>query len=234
MRVLNSRLEVAYRAHAVLALLEVPVPLRRRQRHVGLEVEIVGAVAPWCTAVPQRAAREVVHRRQRGAAFVARRLSHQRVLAELGQRDRDRRYGQNGGPETVQIAQRAHQLSPVVYPRNEHHLRMKCDATFAEPAELRNHVRRFGVSEQPAAHDGIRRMHGDVERRQPVLHDALEIPLLEVGQRGEVAVPERQPIIVVTDIQHLPHALRVAVHEAEVAMIRAAADAGRLEHDAHR
>src|SRR5205823_10509857 len=112
-RVLNSRLEVAYRAHAVLALLEVPVPLRRRQRNIGLEVEIVGAVTPWCTAVPHRAGREVVHRRQRGAAFVAGRLSHQRVLAELSERDGDRRYGQNGRSETVQIAQRAHQLSPV-------------------------------------------------------------------------------------------------------------------------
>ena len=77
-------------------------------------------------------------------------------------------------------------------------------------------------------------MHRHVQRRQPVLDDSLEVPRFQVGQRREVAVTEGQPVIVVPDVQGLSQAGGIAVYKAEVAVIRAAPDPGRLEHDAHR
>src|SRR2546426_12688761 len=68
----------------------------------------------------------------------------------------------------------------------------------------------------------------------PVLHDPREVTRLEVGQRGEVAVAKREAVIVVADVQGLAHALRVAVHKTEVAVVGAAPDARRLQHDAQR
>jgi len=51
----------------------------------------------------------------------------------------------------------------------------------------------------------VGRVHGDVERRQPVLDDAVQVPLLEVGQGREVSVAEREAVIVVPDVEGLPH-----------------------------
>src|SRR5262245_39821484 len=42
----NPRLEITDCSNPVLSLLEVTVPFRGRQRHVGLEVEVVGSVGP--------------------------------------------------------------------------------------------------------------------------------------------------------------------------------------------
>ena len=77
-------------------------------------------------------------------------------------------------------------------------------------------------------------VHRDVERREPVLDDPLDVPRLEVGQRGEVAVAEREPVVVVADVEHFAQPLGKAVHEAEVAAVGAAADPRRLERDAQR
>jgi hypothetical protein len=77
-------------------------------------------------------------------------------------------------------------------------------------------------------------MHRDVERRQPVLDDPGGVVRLEVGQRREVAVPERQPVVVVADVEHLADAVRVPFDEAEVTAVGAAPDAWRLDGDPHR
>ena len=53
---------------------------------------------------------------------------------------------------------------------------------------------------------GVGGVHGDVERRQPLRLDARELGLVEIGQRDVVAVQERQPEVVVLDVEALAHA----------------------------
>ena len=231
---LNPRLEIAHRADAVLPLLEVTIPLGRRQRRVGLQVQIVRPVAPRHPPIGNRPGGEVVHRGERGSAFLAGGLAHQRMLAEFGQGDRHHRDGEHARPEAVEVAQRTHELLPVVDARDQHHLRMERDPPLHEPAQLRDDLGRLGIAEQPAPHDRVRRVNGHVQRGEPVLDDPLEIPRLQVGQRGEVAVAKREPVIVVPDVERLAHPLRVAIHEAEIAVVGAAPDPGWLQHDAHR
>ena len=88
--------------------------------------------------------------------------------------------------------------------------------------------------DQAAPHHRIGGVHGDIERRQPILDDPLQVPGLEIRQRGEIAVPEGESVIVVANVEHVAQPLRIAVHKAEVAMVGAAADARRFERDAHR
>ena len=111
---------------------------------------------------------------------------------------------------------------------------MEPDPPPCEPRDLRHYVGRLRIAQQPTAHSRVRGVHRDVQRREAILDDPLHVPRLEVGQGGEVAVAERQPIVVVADVERPPQVRRVAVHEAEVAMIGAAADPGRLERHAHR
>ena len=105
-----------------------------------------------------------------------------------------------------------------------------------EPLEARQDLRRAPrLAEQAMAQRGIGRVHGDVERRQPLLDDPLEVRVVEVGQRDVVAVQEREPVVVVLDVEALAHPPRQLVDEAEHALVGAGRDVAgprRLELDA--
>src|SRR5579875_327609 len=82
-------------------------------------------------------------------------------------------------------------------------------------------------------------MHGDVDRREMLLFEALPVLLFEVRQGDEVAEQEAIAVVVVFDVQRLAHAkwqaplwrmaLRQALDEAEDALVGADAnERGRL------
>ena len=80
-------------------------------------------------------------------------------------------------------------------------------------------------------------MDGDEERAEAFGQDALGVELGEPRQRGEVAVEERQPVVVVLEVEAAPHALGQLVDEAERAVVVAGADAvedGRGDLDPER
>jgi hypothetical protein len=75
-------------------------------------------------------------------------------------------------------------------------------------------------------------VHRDIERREPLGLDAAQLGLSEVGQRDVVAVQEREPEVVVLDVQAASQALGQLMDEAEHALVGAGSDiarAGRLE-----
>jgi hypothetical protein len=115
---------------------------------------------------------------------------------------------------------------------SHHDLGVKLDAVIGEVAQLRNDLGRLRVAQHPAAHQRVGGVHRHVERRQPVPDDPVDVVLLEVGQRGEIAVAEGEPVIVVADVEHLPNAVGVPLHETEITAIGAAADPGRLDRHA--
>ena len=136
--------------------------------------------------------------------------------------------------ERVEIGERAAQYVTVVHARLHHDLGVELDAVLRERAELLDHVGGERIPQQPAADHRIGGVHRDVERRQPVRDDPLDVVRLEIGERREIAVAEREPVVVVADVQRLAKAGRIPLDEAEVAAVGAAADAGRLEREPHR
>ncbi len=75
------------------------------------------------------------------------------------------------------------------------------------------------VAEHPRAHLGIGGVDGDEQRRQPLGHDPLEVALREPGEGGEVPVQEGQSVVVVLEVEALPHPGRQLVDEAELAVV---------------
>ena len=74
---------------------------------------------------------------------------------------------------------------------------------------------------------GIGRVHGDVERREPEVDDALDLAVRQIGQRDVVPVEEGQPVVVVLDVEALPQTGRQLMDEAEHALVGARRDLGR-------
>ena len=70
---------------------------------------------------------------------------------------------------------------------------------------------------------GVGGVDADVERRQPLGDHPLEVGLGEAGERGEVPVEERQPVVVVLQVEAPPQPRRQLVDEAELAVVVAGA-----------
>ena len=85
-----------------------------------------------------------------------------------------------------------------------------------EPAQAR---RAAPVAEQARAHVGIGGVDAHVQRPEPLGDHPLEVGFGEAGERREVSVEERQPVVVVLEVEALPHALRQLVDEAERAVV---------------
>ncbi len=81
-----------------------------------------------------------------------------------------------------------------------------------------------------AADVGVGGVDADVQRRQPLGDHPLEVGLGEPGERREVPVQERQPVVVVLQVQAAAHALGQLVDEAELAVV--VAGANPVEHGA--
>src|SRR4051812_23536659 len=117
----------------------------------------------------------------------------------------------------------------VIEARDYNHLRMELDSAFGELRELLDDVRHARIVEEHFASFPGSRVHGDVEGRQAILEDARDVALFHVRQRREVAVGERQPVVVVANVQRLPEALGESFDEAELAAVSASANGRRLE-----
>ena len=55
--------------------------------------------------------------------------------------------------------------------------------------------------------------------REALSQDPLEVGLRETGKGGEVAVQERQPVVVIAHVQALAHAFGQLVDETELAVV---------------
>ena len=150
----------------------------------------------------------------------------QRVWVSAILRDADRHDGERErmGTPRGNLADRARELLAVIEPRTEHDLRVIIRACRFEAVELICDFRRALAAQHFRAELGIHALHGNVERRQMELLDAAEISLGHVCQRHEVAIEERQAIIVVLDGEARTGIGRTHVDEAEIAVVRAAAD----------
>ena len=62
-------------------------------------------------------------------------------------------------------------------------------------------------------------MYGHVERAKPFLDDPCEVQLGEASESREVAIQEGESVVVVLEIERLPHAGRELVDEAELTVV---------------
>src|SRR5688572_33408840 len=110
------------------------------------------------------------------------------MLGVFGEANRHHGAPQDGRSEVVQLSQRLPQHGTVVHPRRHYDLSMKFDPLLRESAKLRDDVGGSWVSQEIAPYGRIGGVNRYVQRRQPVLDDALNVRGLQVGERGEVAV----------------------------------------------
>src|SRR6476661_33441 len=101
-----------------------------------------------------------------------------------------------------------------------------------EVGKLRKYGRRCWIPQQVPPDHWIGRVDRYIQGREPVFDNALDVVRLEVGESSEVPIAEGETVVVVADIQHLTKPGGQPIHEAEVAAVGAAPNAGWLEAQA--
>ena len=106
--------------------------------------------------------------------------------------------------EAVEHAeQRVVEHVAVVDARAHHDLAVHLDAGVEQRREPAQAGGAAPVAQQPGPQLGIGGVDAHVQRAELLGDDALEVGLGEAGERGEVAVEERQPVVVVLQRQAL-------------------------------
>ena len=143
-----------------------------------------------------------------------------RVVAHAERHDADGREPR----EAVEDAeQRVVERVAVVDARAHDDLAVHLDAGVEQRREPAEAGGAAPVAQQARAQGGVGGVDADVERAEVLRHHALEVGLGEPGERREVPVEEREAVVVVLQVQALPHALRELVDEAERAVVVAGA-----------
>ena len=115
--------------------------------------------------------------------------------------------------------QREIELIAVVDARAHDHLTVHGDAMIEQHAQPPQRRCAALIAQHLRPQPRISGVDADVERRETFGDDALEVGFGESGQRREIAVQEREAVVVVLEIQALAHALGQLVDEAELAMV---------------
>jgi hypothetical protein len=228
----DAPLQEAHAPNPVLDLLEPVVSSRRRKVEVRDDVQLVCPIRPVRAPLHVGALLRGLQGRHGRATLLPRGLPHQVVLAVLGEAHGYDRHREHRRAQGVEVVEGAAQHVAVVHPGLQNDLRVELDSALREGLELRQDRLCPGMAQQAAAHHRIGRVYRDVEWREPVFENSLHVPRFQVGERREVAVPEREAVVVVADVQGFPQSLRKTVHEAEVTAVGAAPDAWGIELDA--
>ena len=226
--------EAPHGAHPVLVQRPVVVVALAGDGALGDEVHLVGRIAPRGIPLggcpisrPGRPARSP--RGPRRASGVAR-------ADEVVAREPDRDHGERADrrSEAPQVLDGPVQVRAVVPFGTQHHLRVDLEppSSSSRSCSMMSPARRFTRSR--SRHLGIGRMHAHVERRDMLLDQAAETLRPQVRQRHVAAIREGEPEVVVAQPQRAARVLRIAIDEAEHALVRALAKRIRLRNDPRR
>jgi hypothetical protein len=230
-------LEGSGHPQSVLVLGEAFVGLGRRKRPLGHQVVLVGGEHHAPPDGGEERLLPLLHRvadRSRLASGVR---SHRLLLGEPAHPEGHAGHRGQRGVAVEHAGEGVGQDRSVVLAGAHHHLPVDLDAALEQGLEPPQAGRPAAVPQQLGADVGIGGVDGHEQRAEPLGQHPLEVHLGEPGERGEVAVEEREAVVVVLQGQAAPHPLGKLVDEAELAMIVAGADPvehGRADFCAQR
>ena len=137
-------------------------------------------------------------------------------------------------PPRHDLANRAFQLLSIVEARTEHDLCMVVGPCRLQAVELLRDLLRTFAAQHLRPQFRVHALHRNVERREMVLRNTLEVGGPHIRHRDKVAIEETQAVVIVLDGQAAAHIGRNHIDETEAAMVRTVANAiedGTLELD---
>lgn len=125
----------------------------------------------------------------------------------------------------------------IVEPRTDNYLAMHLDTSVEKGSQPSQARCATSIPQQVLTNRRVGRMNRHVQWAELLCDGALKVGLCEARQRGVVAIQERQPIVVVLEIQTLSQARRQLIDEAELTVVVTRSDLvkeGRVHFDPDR
>jgi hypothetical protein len=148
---------------------------------------------------------------------------HAGLAVEPGHAEGHDRQRRQLGEAVEHPGQRVVEHGAVVEARAHHHLAVDRHAVVEQRPQPAQAGGAPPVAQHLGPHPGVGGVDAHVQRAEPLAHHPLEVGLGEAGEGGEVPVEERQPVVVVLEVQAAAQAGRQLVDEAELAVVVAGA-----------
>ncbi len=212
-------------SQTVLAQVDLLVEFNRRHRPPGCQIPFVGEKRKTGSQAGKEFTLAAFHLRDYISHF-ERIVRADPPFLKACHPDRNDRTRPDGRMQIREIRKRAVQMRAVVQTRREDHLRVNLDVVRRQEMEPVQNIARLRIAQAPRPHIRLGGVHGNVQRREMLLGNAVPIARGEIGQRDKVPVEERVAVIVVLDVQGAAHARRHLDDETKRAAVVAAADVG--------
>ena len=217
-------LQVAKHAHAVLDLGEVLVKLQGRDGQPGQEVELVGGVDRAAAPLPAEflpPALQLGHGLQgprpvEGGEGV-------QALPVAGEAHGHTGHAEEPLPQGEELLQSEFQGRTVVEAGAQDDLAVEPDAALCQAVQVAQGVPGEAVAHHLAAELRVHGVHRHVNGRDAHLQNAVDLPVVDIGEGDVVAEQEGEPVVVVLEIEGLPHAFGQLVDKAEHTLVPAGA-----------
>ena len=212
-------LEGACHADPVLVLGKPVVGLRARERPLGEEVVLISGVHQAPAEGPGAQVLPLLHRVDDGRGLAPGVGPHGRIGGVVAHPER---HAGNGGEIGVLVdepGQGRLERVGIVQPGAHHDLSVHFDASVEEGAQPSQAGGTAGIAQHPGPELGIGAVDRDEQGRQTLGEDTFEVELGEAGESCEIPVQERQPVVVVLEVEAASHALGELVDEAELAVV---------------
>jgi hypothetical protein len=207
------------------------------ERPPGHQVVLVGDVDDAPTDCSEEVVLHLGHEIDHGSRLGARVHAHRWLRRVATHAERHNGCGRQVGVLVEETSQRVAEHCSVVYTGAHHDLAVYLNPGVEQGAQPAQADRTPPIPEHPGANFRVGGVDADVQRAQPIGDYTLEVRLGEAGQRREVPVQERQPVVVILDVKARSQVLGELVDEAELAVVVAGAhtvEDRRVDLDAQR
>ena len=226
--------EGSHHAHAVLDLRKFTVMVPGRNGLTGQDIEFVAQEHERRIPLVEKTLLNRVEASNRvGRVFGCHRIDARQVFTMIGQTDRDDSHRLDGRITPGQIVDGAIEMRAVVPTRTQHHLAMQLDAGGGQAVELPIESVVGVVPQHPRSNMAFGGVDRYIERRQPLIDNALQFGFGDIGQGEVVPEQERQAIVFVLDTQGPPRVAGILMDETENAIVVANQGLDRFELGAH-
>ena len=149
--------------------------------------------------------------------------THAWFLVELRQSERNDGHVGHLGVLIEHTCEGVFEHVAVVQPWADHELPMDLNTVVEQVAQPPKAHGPALVAQHFVAHERVGCMNRNVERRQILGDDPLQVGFGKAGEGREISVQERQAVIVVFEVEASPHAFRQLVDETELTVVVAGA-----------
>ena len=209
-------LEKPQHPHSVFKLRIAVILLLFRDRHYCQNIPLVSGMDKMIPMLPVQFCTPLFKNPEHfQGVFTCKRFQMAEILPVSAQPHRHYRHAGKMRQIFRQIPDTALQFPAIVNTLAQNDLSVHLNARFPQPLYLRKDVPGKPVVQHPAAQLWIRSVKGNIDGREMVLDNSVDIVVIHIGQRNIISLEKGKSGIIILKVERVTHSWRHLIDKAE-------------------